>query len=329
MPKSTLFSIRDIFADRRKLTVFVVCLTLAAFSWMLIALGNQYSTTLLVPVKYINFPENKTLLNQVPDRLAVNVRGNGFDLIKIDDKLTEDTLDINLDNLKLSALGDYVRGHLDKSELGKELQKRISGGLAINNVISDSIVFVFDLKVSRVLPIKSRLTYQVENGYAQIDSLRTNPSEVEVYGALTILDTMQAVYTERTEIGLLNKSVAQNAKIDLSQFGNNVTASVDSVRVEIEIDQLTEKRFMIPPVQINVPDSIELITFPDGIEVIANVPMRFFDDIEIKDFELQVDYSEREKGYMVLPVHLVYWNPKVENVRLNPSNVEIVIKSLQ
>ena len=325
MPRESFFSVRDIFQDRRKLFIFLICLVLASLSWVFISLGKSYSSTLVVPVNYINFPENKTLLNTVPQRLAVNVSGSGYDLLQFDQRLTEDTLIINLDNLKISVLGQYQRGFLDQAALSKDLQDRLNGSLAINRVLSDSIFFVFDLKVSRIIPVKPKASFSIAKGYILLDSIEVIPNELEVFGALSILDTLSAIETELTELGELSKTRKFKAGIAKKYIGSDARTSYDSVLIIVNVDKITEKRFMLIPELLNVPDSLEMLTFPNGIEVLAQIPLSKFDDVVEEDFKLVVDYNKLEEGYMVLPVELESWNPIAENISIKPQKVEIVL----
>ncbi len=329
MPRESFFSVRDIFQDRRKLFIFLICLVLASLSWIFISLGKSYSSTLVVPVKYINFPENKTLLNSVPNRLAVNVSGSGYDLMQFDDRLTEDTLIVNLDNLKISVLGEYQRGYLDQAALSKDLQDRLNGTLAINRVLSDSIFFVFDLKVSRIIPVKPIVIYSIAKGYILLDSIQVIPDELEVFGALSILDTLSALVTEPVDIGSLSKTKKFKAGVSKKYIGSDARVSFDSVLVVVNVDKITEKRFMLTPELLNVPDSLEMLTFPNGIEVIAQIPLSKFDQVLESDFNIVVDYNKLEEGYMVLPVELESWNPIAENISIKPMQVEIVLTRVE
>ncbi|MEZ4722793.1 MAG: YbbR-like domain-containing protein [Flavobacteriales bacterium] len=325
MARESFFSVKYIFKDRRKLTVFLICVGLSLLSWVMISLGKSYNTTIIVPVRYSNFPENKTLLNSVPDYLAVNVEGTGYDLLQYDDRLEKDTLVINLDNLKISVLGDYQRGYLDPAILGKSLQNRLNGALAINRVLSDSIEFLFDLKVSRVIAVKPVVNYKIAQGHTILDSISSDPSEVEVYGPLSVLDTLRFIPTEVIEAGEMMEAKEYRVTLNYHKLGNDAMAVPDSVSVSIPVDKLTEKRFMIIPDQHNVPDSLEMLVFPNAVEVTAHVPMSHYNDIGIEDFVLTIDYSQLHDGYKVLPVTLAEWPVIARNVSLKPKNVEIVL----
>lgn len=325
MPRESFFNVTGIFQDRRKLAVFLTCVLLSAIMWMLISLSREYTTTLIVPVQYTNFPENKTLLNSIPDYLAVNVSGSGYDLLQYNDRLKEDTLFINLDNLKMSDLGEYQRGYLDPALLTKNLQQRLDGGLIINRVLSDSITFIFDLKVTRLVKVKPAVNYTLVEGFVLLDSVVASPAEVEINGALSVLDTLRYIRTMPISTGPLKASAYFKVALALESVGGETVSETDSVTVVMSIDQLTEKRFMITPAKHNVPKALTMLTFPNSIEVNAQVPLSRFDDVTEKDFMLVLDYNDLEEGYPVLPVKLEQWPVLAERVSVKPQQVEIVL----
>lgn len=325
MPKQSFFNFKDILSDRRKLLIFLTCILLSLGSWMLISLAKNFNTTLLIPVKYVNFPPNKTLLNQVPDQLAINVSGTGYELLQFDEARVMDTLVLNLDNLQMGVYKNFQRGYLDQSLISKTLQSRLNGALRLNRVLSDSINFLFDLKVVRSLPVKSKLKFTVPQGFAQADAISFLPQEVEVHGALSVLDTMQFIYTEPIDLGELSKLITTKVPLQKVSFFESESSSKDSVEVSIPVDRLTEKTFLIQPVVRNIPDSLAMLVFPNSIEVTIQVALTNYDEITEGSFGLYVDYQELKNGVFVLPLHLDSWTTKAHKVTFEPQKVEVVL----
>lgn len=325
MAKESFFSVKDIIRDRRKLTVFGICLGIAALMWLLISLGRNYNTTLLVPIKYVNFPENKTLVNRVGNSLAVNVSGSGYDLLKYDGRLEDDTLEIDLANLKISVIGGYQQGVLEASDIGKELQTRLNGMLAVNRVLTDSLKFIFDLKVTRSVRIKPVVDFKLPNGYVLLDSVVCSPYEVEVEGALSILDTLKFVKTDTLHLGELSASQEVPAKLSRNAVGSEAVFSQENVKLQLNVDQLTEKTFLLEPKQLNVPDSLHLILFPSAIEVIMQVPLSRFNEITEDEILLYVDFDDWHAESATLPLMLESWPVQAQKVRMKDQQVEVVI----
>lgn len=325
MAKESFFSIKDIIRDRRKLTVFGICVGIAALMWLLISLGRNYNTTLLVPIKYVNFPENKTLVNKVGNALAVNVSGSGYELLKYDGRLEDDTLEIDLANLKISVIGGYQQGVLEAADIGKELQSRLNGMLAVNRVLTDSLKFIFDLKVTRTIAVKPLVEFTLPNGFVLLDSVLCAPYEVEVEGALSILDTLKFIRTDTLHLGEISGSQKHEVKLSRKVVGSEANFSQEKVNVELNIDQLTEKTFLLEPHQLNVPDSMHLILFPSAVEVIMQVPLSRFNEITEDEIILNVDFDDWHVESATLPLILESWPVQAQKVRLKDQQVEVVI----
>jgi len=326
MAGASFFSVSDIFRDRRKLKIFLVCVAVSVLMWLLISLSKQYNQTIFIPVRYINYPQQKTLVNAVPNRLAVNISGTGFELLKLDRSLVDDTLTINLDNLKMNMRGGYERGFLDPAFLSSSLEQRISGALSINQVLSDSIEFIFDLRVTRRLAVKPEIKIELEQGFVLLDSISCIPADVEVTGPLSMLDTLSRITTKSISTDPLRESITYITSINLGSLGRSSTAEPDSVKVIVNVDRLTEKKFAIEPVIINAPDSITLMLFPNTVEITALVPLTLFDEISITDFRVVVDFKAYQKGMLALPVVVENWPVAARKVTTRPEKVEIAIK---
>lgn len=324
MVKESFFSAKGIFSDRRKLSVFVICVVLSAIMWLLISLGKTYNNTVIIPVRYSNLPENKTLINEVPTYLVVNVSGTGYSLLRYDKKF-EDTLEINLAYLRIDNAGRFQKGYLDFSRLSRQLQQRLQSSLTVNRVLTDTIVFVFDQEISRHVKVRPNIEFSIEDGYVLLDSISVSPSEVMVTGPESVLDTLQYIPTGLVRATAVNKTTYFKASLAPDEIGKNAFSETDSVTIVLEVDQLTEKQFMIFPVHQNVPDSLTMLTFPNGVELTAQVPMSRFDQVSEKDFTVILDYNDMEKGYPVLPAKLDRWPAMVKRVSVKPQQVEIVL----
>ncbi|MFM7725350.1 MAG: hypothetical protein ACKO7B_01495, partial [Flavobacteriales bacterium] len=65
----------------RQVTVLLVCFLIAIVFWLLLALSSDYSTTITVLVQYKNMPTQKVVVNELPDKVAVQLRTSGFSIL--------------------------------------------------------------------------------------------------------------------------------------------------------------------------------------------------------------------------------------------------------
>lgn len=317
----------EFLKDRRKLSVFLVCFTLACGFWVLKALSrDDYITTVYIPVKYANIPQNRTLLNMPPNTLSLVVEGNGFDLINWDPESISDTLVINLDRMQLFTMGEYQRGYLDPMAISDEVQGVLKGNISLHRIIADSLNFIFDLKVMREIPVQMDLQFAIAEGFMVSDDITIEPSVAQVEGPLSVLDTLAYIKTRKMELGELKETKKVAARPSYLNLLPSIEIVPDSFIVTVPVDKVTEKRLMLEPIEFNVPDSMDLLLFPQQVEVVCRVPLNRYDEAGDEHFSVYVDFDEYQEGLKTLKVHLEQWPEFVDNVRVFPAKVEFVIR---
>ena len=70
------------FSNDKRVAAYLVCVAMATVFWFLNALSKTYTIDLVAPVKYVNYPNNKTLSNTPPAEFELTVRAHGFTLIR-------------------------------------------------------------------------------------------------------------------------------------------------------------------------------------------------------------------------------------------------------
>ena len=68
----------------------------------------------------------------------------------------------------------------------------------------------------------------------------------------------------------------------------------DEVTVTVPIEEFTEKRMTLAIKCSDLPEKFTLRTFPSTVEVVCNVPISRFRDLEEIDFEIQIPFLEFE-----------------------------------
>jgi hypothetical protein len=68
--------------NNQRLIIFIICLILATILWFLNALSKNYTTQIAYPVRYIELPKNKFIINEPPSNLQLRVNAHGFTLLR-------------------------------------------------------------------------------------------------------------------------------------------------------------------------------------------------------------------------------------------------------
>lgn len=67
---------------RREVAVFSFFLLLSFIFWFLNALSKEMIGRIDYPVRYFNFPEDRALVNELPDFLSLQVNGPGYSIVQ-------------------------------------------------------------------------------------------------------------------------------------------------------------------------------------------------------------------------------------------------------
>ena len=66
----------------RRVLIFFFFLFLSVLFWFLTAMNQEYTATISYPVRFYRFPEEKVLVNEMPDRLELTVNATGYTLLR-------------------------------------------------------------------------------------------------------------------------------------------------------------------------------------------------------------------------------------------------------
>ena len=98
------------------------------------------------------------------------------------------------------------------------------------------------------------------------------------------------------------------------------------VSLSVSAVQFTEFNLKIPITCTNLPDSLQLITFPEKIKVKGTVPLNRFAGLNNNAFSASVDYYDMLKGTEKIEITLNRFSDRVHNVNYTPKKVEYIIK---
>lgn len=306
--------------------VFLVCLALAVLFWLLNTFTKDYTTIIDIPVKYVNFPEKKIVLNKLPTSVAVEVSGYGFTLLSQKFTSSADTIIINGDHLK-EKRGDKNHSYLTTKSLLGSVMGQFRSDIHINKFITDTIFFKFDRKITRIVPVIPDIDLGFEKQYLLDGKIELIPAAVKISGPHTIVDTIKAIRTYHLEYSELNQSITTTVGFLLTDFDTELRIEPSKVLVKIPVDKFTEASITIPLHAEHIPDSLSMKFFPDSIRIIYHVALNKYEKVSPELFRAAVDYEELDKNNTgKLKVHLVKYPQFIKQVDYFPEKVEYIIK---
>ncbi len=322
----SLFSENEKVAFRKRALIFSFFLILSIVFWFMKALGKQYTEEINYPVRYKNFPSQKVQIGNLPEKLNLKVTAQGYTLLRF--KLSSRYLPISFN---LNAFTIYrLPGH-DSSEFFLQtiytkdyITKQLSSDFEIISIKPDTLYFRFANIRSKVVPVKPKFTYQLGKQMILKAGLIIKPDSILISGPEFIIDTLSGIETLSSNLGMISRSREVMVKIAPIE---NLYIKTKEVSVGFNVEQFTEKTIQIPITAINIPDSIQIKTFPQSVQLICQVGLSNYDKLHPSSFKVVVNYNEifqSETGK--LKVEIIMQPDFIRAVNFTPKTVEYLIE---
>ncbi len=318
---------------RQKHLAFIFFIILATIAWFLRALGDEYIATIEYPVKYTNLPPNRILSQPPPEYLSLQVQSDGYTIIssRIKPKrpLSYNVNAFALYSLSADSTSVYTLTWYARERLSTELSLS-NRNIQILDIKPDTLIFNFTRVKRKKVPLVVRLK-ETSDLFAKQYMLNgnpyTEPDSIEMTGPSYLIDTLNNVFTEYVQFKNLSDTAEKKVKLEKI---NKLTTPIKKVKVIIPVDEFTESEFRIPIEPKNVPDSLDIKTFPKYVRVKYIVTLTHFDKITPDLIHAYVDYSSANVNLTSeatkLRIQLDTIPPFVHNLSLAPRNVEFLIE---
>jgi hypothetical protein len=320
------FTDEEKIAFRKKALIFSFFLILSVIFWFMNALSKNYTTDIKYPVRYRNFPSDKTLIGELPNYFTLRVNAHGYTLLrhKLSSRYIPIVFSVNSFSLSRMSGRDSSFYYLETRYIREYVAKQLSSEFEIVSLKPDTLVFPFADVISRKVPVKSALSFELGQQLILKNKLMIAPDSIIVSGPDYIIDTLSFVYTQVKNLGVLKKSIDRT--IGLQKL-DHVLFDTDEVEVRFDMEKFTEKILRVPVEVINLPDSINLKLFPHLIDVSCQVGLSNFEKLEPFMFKAIIDYTQIESDQTdKLIVNLQIKPDFVKSINYFPKAVEYLIE---
>jgi len=307
------------------MTVFVVCIGIAAFTWTLIKLSSSYSTELTFPVTYSNPPKNLILVNDVDSLIRIGLEEQGFVLARLKYFQGRSALKIDLEKAKIRKLG---RGYICRVST-QEWVLDIANEFDINGEISfvkpDTIIFQFEDVVSKKVDVIPDISYTFQKQYYPYDSLFLEPTQVNISGLSSIIDTIEYLRTESAQFQNLSESI--EAMVNVSNpLPHDLDVNPPIIKASLSVEKYTESETIIPISFQNEIRSQRVKIFPDKVKVVYLVALKDFRRVNTEMFSASVDLSKvNEMNDKKIPIQIDAYPSFVRIKKIDPPLIEFLI----
>lgn len=309
----------------RKVLIFFFFLLLSVLFWFLTAMNKDYPTTISYPVRYIRFPEKKVLVNDIPDRLELEVYAGGYTLLsyKLQSRISPIIFDVESFSLN-TVLGDPSTLYILTNYAEDMIARQLLPGIEITSINPDTLFFQFADKVNKKIPVKPDLDISFEKQYMQVGPYLVEPDSVTIAGPETIIDTIDMATTVPVNMSDINRSFDMELEI---QPLHKVEFDPSEVWIQVPVEKFTEASVEVQIEVINMPDSLLLRAFPPTVTVSCQIGLSAYETLNEHLFRAVIDYAE--VGNMLgnkLQVQIIKMPVYIQSVKFTPKSVEYIVE---
>lgn len=306
----------------RRISAFFICLLIACFSWFLIVLSKDYTQRFRFAINYLNFPQGKAAMNLLPDSVDMSVTASGFTMLSL--KWFSGGHHIPVDCSVMKPKRDSLF-YIALPAAFDKISKYIGSDVRIISSGPDTLFFNFARKARKIVPVKLVSGISFAKQFQLSDSIRVNPSAVEIFGDENEIDKIWFIETQPLTLSGLQKTTVRNIAFKLP--GKLVGISADSATVTVPVDEFTEGQTEVEVTALNLPLNYSLKPIPDKVVVKYLVSISNSGKINAASFRAVVDYSEIKEGNnSKLKVKIISAPPFVSSAKVFPEKVEYIIR---
>ncbi len=320
----TILSLIKDFFSRMDLKVYLVCVLIATFIWLMMKLSEGYSKEIEVPIHFSDFPKGMVLVNKPVAKLKVRVESQGFKMMTV---ALRNNRRVRIDLAKLELRPTRYRrwvASIPSNLFSYEISSQLGVDQIESNIKPDSIYFVFDSLMSKSIPVKVGSNLSFLEGNTLYQGLKIDPPEVMITGPALAVNKLKFVYADSLILDHIDEDFKKNLK--LSTTNKLIKINPSSVDVSGKVAKFSEFSSIVPLyVHTDIPN-LKIRTFPAKIKITYSIPIPEYENISDSSFvvSVEVDSMDVLKNNHLIP-KIIHQPDFVKSAFLDVDKVEFII----
>lgn len=286
----------------------ILALMATVVIWVVVVSRSERQMSLDIPVKIIA-SDDKVLVNKVPEKVNINVKGNSFDFVSMKENNRELSFDIS--RKKIGKTNVYLNPKMFK----------IPESMMVQKIVPESISFEVDKKSKKTVKVDSYLDGQPKKGY-RVEKVEVSPDEVTISGPVTQINRTESITTE--PLSLNNRTESFSVKTGLLAGSKLFEIKSDFSEVEVSVEIVRDIRTMTfrdVPLELSGKESAEFI--PGTLDIVLEGPLDILEKMRNEGFRLVVE-TKAEKTYFTNNIKVDLPYDEIELVKIQKERVKVM-----
>ena len=305
--------------NRRRTNIFLIFLACSALIWLISKLSETYTERTSFAIDYVNAPDSLLFVKASKEKVNVQLSANGFQFFYFN--IGKKNVRIDLSQVKSQGTAYFV----GKENYRSQIENQLPGNMSLLQVDEDTLYVRFEKLFAKTVKIIPDITLQLAPNHMLEGELMLEPSTVEIKGPKNEVHQINEIRT----VGSSLSDISDNFSVQLELAGqdslSNTYYSQNYVQVSGRVFRFSEQLIEIPVKVINLPDEVEIRTFPNTISTLCKARIDLLKSLRPQDFELVADFQEAEEGKQILNVKLLSKPEGVYDAQITENKVEFIL----
>ena len=285
------------------LIVILISLLVALVVWGVLKLSLQYRYVFHYNVELTAPMEGHVFQSTSQDPLAVRGTSSGFYLLR--------------HKYFASRKGEVL------SFLYGHAAEKLDGYLTIDEIVSDTLVFIFPKAFQKKVPVCLKADLSFKPQYMPLDRVSVKPDSILVNGQESIVKTIDSVFTEKISARSLKRSIQGEADIEPIA---GVQMSETKIVYHLSVGRYVGRSMELPVEVRGQEEGSRMILVPSSVTITFKEQYGRKRNLSPEDFSAYVDYSQAVSSSSGKAKVLIDKSPAgVYELRVEPAFLDRVV----
>ncbi len=305
--------------ERRRISMFFICLGVAMAAWLFFALSNSYVYQARTLVRFVNFPQNKAFHSLQSDTVKLQIEGTGWQLLFSKLRISPQSVDIDLKDLNKQTF-------INLSDQLGYINQQFSSTQKIVYVQPDTLYFDFSSRAIKKVPVELVGDLRFQKQYGISDSVAIKPAYVTITGPKEDISRIRVWKTDSLNLENISSSISRRIPFKRPSMANiNIYPSY--AEVSVPVDEFTEKTIEVSIKVENNRNYRDINLLPAKVKITFMTALGNYSKIDRDYFEATVNLDNwTERSYTQLPVILTRFPAFCKLVKIEPQAVDFIIQ---
>tara|TARA_R110002124_G_scaffold270695_1_gene439255 strand:- start:5838 stop:6743 length:906 start_codon:yes stop_codon:yes gene_type:complete len=299
--------------------VVVLCVVTATTFWLLNALNKDNYTTVVDQPILIQFDEEEYMaVKGLPNEVKIEINGNGWDLLKKHLGVSQDPLEITLED-------PSHQPYLVTEEITQQMSEHISTTNLVS-IVQDTLFFSIDKIVSKKIQIvPDTLPNTLAENHDFASPISIDPEYVTVRGPISIIEQLDGKLLVQLGENNIKNHYSKLLPLELDKTKKDfLTLDEETVQISFQVVAFIEKTLKLDVKKLYFPANVDIEGDVQSVTLQFLVDERKQNDLESLNLSAILNYNNRNREDSSIAVSLNVNRSFLRDITFSPDSFDLI-----